>query len=308
MKLSILIPLFNEAESLQPLYDGIASVMKANNYQYEVVFVDDGSTDGSFAALQKLHAQAPGIVKVVQFSRNCGKSAGLSAGQEIVTGDIVITMDADLQDDPIAIPDMLKKLDKGFDVVSGWKKVRHDPVLTKNLPSKLFNFVTSIMSGVKLHDFNCGFKAYRAAAFKGLEIYGERHRYLPALAHWNGYKVTEVPVPHHARKFGVSKFGAGRFLNGPFDLLTIVFLRKYLKNPLHLFGRFGLIFVFAGLAVLTYFGVEWTITRQMHIRPLVLLSIGSIIMGIQFISIGLLGEMISHASPRKHFTIREVLK
>jgi glycosyltransferase involved in cell wall biosynthesis len=307
MKISIIIPLLNEKESLPPLMQGIAAVMQKLPHTYEVIFVDDGSTDGSYEVLCDLHKQYSGTVKVLRFCQNSGKSAALCAGFEKAGGDVFITMDADLQDDPVAIPDMLAKIDEGWDVVSGWKKKRFDPVLTKNIPSKFFNWFTSLVSGVKLHDFNCGFKAYRASAAKSLDIYGERHRYLPALAHWNGYKVTETPVPHHARQFGKTKFGMGRFFNGPFDLLTIVFLRKYMRNPLHFFGRLGLIFGLAGALVLTYFGVEWIVTREMHIRPLVLLSMGSIIMGIQFVSIGLLGEMVSHTSAKKNFTIREYL-
>jgi hypothetical protein len=216
-------------------------------------------------------------------------------------------MDADLQDDPNAIPDMLKKLDEGWDLVSGWKKVRRDP-LEKRLPSKLFNAVVSLMSGVRLHDFNCGFKAYRAHVAKGLDVYGERHRFLPALAHWDHQRVTEIAVPHHARKFGKSKYGLSRYYKGLLDLVTLIFLRKYLKNPLHFFGLLGLLFIAAGAGVLAYFGVEWIVTREMHIRPLTVLSLGSIIVGIQFVSIGLLGEMIANSAPRNVYKIREQME
>jgi glycosyltransferase involved in cell wall biosynthesis len=308
MKVSIVIPLKNEAESLPLLMKGIAETLDQSGHFYEVIFVDDGSTDNSYAVLRNLHAQYPGNVRVYRFSRNYGKAAALSVGIEHAGGDVIVTMDADLQDDPVAIPDLLKKIDEGYDCVSGWKKKRFDPVLTKNLPSKFFNWFTSLVSGVKLHDFNCGFKAYRSIAAKSLEIYGERHRYLPALVHWNGFKVTEIPVPHHPRRFGRTKYGINRFFNGPFDLLTIVFLRKYLKNPLHLFGRIGLFFGVAGCAVLAYFGVDWIITGQMRIRPLVLLSLGAIIMGIQFVSIGLVGEMIVSTTNKNSYTIREQLE
>jgi glycosyltransferase involved in cell wall biosynthesis len=305
MKISIVIPLYNESESLEPLMKSIDSVMTDLKVSYEVVFVDDGSTDKSFDACSKLFREYSGRVRVFRFSRNYGKSAALSVGIHNACGDIIITMDADLQDDPAAIPDMVRLLDEGWDMVSGWKKKRHDP-LSKTVPSKVFNALTSFMSGLRLHDFNCGFKAYRASAAKSLEIYGERHRYLPVLAHWNGYKVTEMPVPHHPRQFGKSKFGLGR-ASGMFDLLTLVFLRIYLRKPLHFFGPLGGILVFMGMVILGYFGVQWTITHQMHIRPLVLLSMGAIIMGIQFVSIGLIGEIIINSNPRPGYTIRDTL-
>jgi glycosyltransferase involved in cell wall biosynthesis len=306
MKLSLVIPLLNENESLAPLMAAIEKALTEASLSYEVLFIDDGSTDGSFDVIKTLAKQYPEKVKCVRFSRNYGKAAALAVGIEKSQGDIIVTMDADLQDDPLAIPEMVKSLDSGFDVVSGWKKKRYDPI-TKTAPSKLWNIATSIVAGIKLHDFNCGFKAYRAEVAKSLEIYGERHRYLPVLAHWNGWKVTEVIVPHHARKFGKSKYGFGRGIKGIFDLLTLVFLRKYMKNPLHFFGLVGLLFAGLGSGVLTYFGIEWIVTQQMRIRPLVLLSVGSIIMGIQFISIGLVGEMITHAAPRNTYKIKETL-
>ena len=307
-KLSIIIPLYNEEESLPHLMKAIAEVMDAQDLVYEVLFVDDGSTDDSFEVCKKLHQEYPGKIHVYRFSRNHGKSAALNAGINKANGDVIITMDADLQDDPKAIPDMLKLINDGWDLVSGWKKKRFDPIFTKRLPSKFFNFVTSVMSGLKIHDFNCGFKAYRAQAAKNIEIYGERHRYLPALVHWEGYKVTEMVVPHHRRKYGKTKFGMNRFFNGFFDLLTLLFLRKYLANPLHFFGILGGVFFLAGTVVLGYFGVQWVITRAMHIRPLVLLSMGSIIMGIQFFFIGLIGEMIANTQRKKTFTIREEIE
>ena len=306
-KISIVIPLYNEEESLPHLMKAIAGVMDAQDLVYEVLLIDDGSMDNSFEVCRKLHQEYPGKIKGYRFSRNRGKSAALSAGVGKAKGDIIITMDADLQDDPQAIPEMLQLLDEGWDLVSGWKKKRYDPI-SKTIPSKFFNFVTSVMSGLRLHDFNCGFKAYRAQAVKSIEIYGERHRYLPALVHWEGYKVTEMVVPHHKRKYGKTKFGMNRFFNGFFDLLTLLFLRKYLANPLHFFGILGIIFCLAGTVVLSYFGVQWIITRQMRIRPLVLLSLGSIIMGIQFFSIGLVGEMIANTQRKKTFTIREEIE
>ncbi len=306
MMLSVVVPLLNEKESLGPLVESIDAALSRAGIAYEAVFVDDGSTDGSFEELLVLSAQYRGKVRAVRFSRNYGKAAALSVGIEKAAGDIIVTMDADLQDDPAAIPDMVTLLDTGYDVVNGWKKKRYDP-LTKTLPSKVWNVVTSLVAGVKLHDFNCGFKAYRAAAAKSLEIYGERHRYLPVLAAWNGYRVTEMVVPHHPRKFGKSKYGFGRGLKGIFDLLTLLFLRKYMKNPLHFFGLVGLVLAALGGGVLAYFGAEWIVTRQMHIRPLVILSMGAIIMGIQFISIGLIGEMITHAAPKNTYQIKETI-
>jgi glycosyltransferase involved in cell wall biosynthesis len=307
MRLSIVIPLLNEKESLPPLMKAIDDAVTPLKSGYEVIFIDDGSTDGSFDVLKQLYTEYTGRVKVYRFNRNYGKSAALSVGFEKAVGDVIITMDADLQDDPTAIPDMLKKLDEGWDLVSGWKKIRRDP-LEKRLPSKLFNAVVSMMSGVKLHDFNCGFKAYRADVAKSLDVYGDRHRFLPALAHWNQSRVTEMPVPHHPRTFGKSKFGISRYYKGLLDLVTLIFLRKYLKNPLHFFGLLGLLFMGLGAAVLAYFGVEWIATGQMHIRPLTVLSLGAIIVGIQFVSIGLLGEMITNAAPKNTYKIRDVIE
>jgi glycosyltransferase involved in cell wall biosynthesis len=306
MKVSVVVPLYNEQESLEELTGKIGDSLNPPGHAWEVVFIDDGSSDGSYDVIRKLHAADPNHVKAIRFARNYGKAAALSVGFEQAAGDVIVTMDADLQDDPAAIPEMLAKLDEGYDLVSGWKKKRHDP-LEKRLPSKLFNLVVSVMSGIRLHDFNCGFKAYRAHVAKGLEVYGERHRFLPALAHWDRFRVTEMVVTHHARKHGKSKYGLSRYYKGMLDLVTLVFLRKYLKNPLHFFGLFGLLFMVLGGGVLGYFGVEWIVTRHMHLRPLVLLSIGSVIMGIQFVSIGLLGEMISHAAPKNTYKVRETL-
>lgn len=307
MNLSLVIPLKNEEESLPLLMDAITQALKGYELTYEVIFVDDGSTDASYTVIQRLHEQYRGIVQAIRFSRNYGKSAALSVGIEQAVGDIIITMDADLQDDPKAIPDMLKKLDNGYDLVSGWKKKRHDP-LAFTLPSKLWNAATSLIVGVKLHDFNCGFKAYRSPVAKGLDIYGERHRYLPALAHWDGYRVTEMVVTHHARKYGKSKYGFSKFIKGIFDLLTILFLRKYMKNPMHFFGMLGILLGASGTAVLAYFGVEWIITGSMHLRPLLFLSAGAIIMGIQFMSIGLIGELIINVTQHNVYSIRETLE
>jgi glycosyltransferase involved in cell wall biosynthesis len=281
--------------------------MSDNNLSYEMLLVDDGSTDGSFKTLKRLRDTYGEKMRVFRFTRNYGKSAALSTGIREAAGEIIITMDADLQDDPVAIPDMLKKLDEGWDLVSGWKKKRFDPIMF-TLPSKLWNVVNSILSGVKLHDFNCGFKAYRSITAKTLDIYGDRHRYLPTLAHWNGFKVTEIPVPHHPRKFGRSKYGFGKFFNGVMDMLTLLFLKRYLRSPLHFFGLLGFGLIVVGSGVLGYFGIEWLITGNMHIRPLTLLSVSSIIVGIQFLSFGFLAEMIIHMAPKDTYIIREKLE
>jgi glycosyltransferase involved in cell wall biosynthesis len=307
MKISVVVPLYNEEESLPHLLPAISDVLGKTEHSYEVVLVDDGSVDNSFQVCTRLRSENPNIVRVYRLSRNYGKSAALSVGIENATGDAIVTMDADLQDDPRAIPDMLALLNQGWDLVSGWKKKRHDP-LSKTIPSKLWNVLTSIMSGVRLHDFNCGFKAYRAGVAKGLEIYGERHRYLPAMAHWDGFRVTEMVVPHHARKYGKSKYGASRFVKGILDLVALLFLHKYLKRPLHLFGSLGLLLVLLGSCILAYFGVQWIVTQEMHVRPLVLLSVGAVIMGIQFVSIGLIGEMIAQASQKSGYNIRDRLE
>lgn len=306
-KISIVVPLHNESESLPLLVKAITEVMESLGNTFELIFVDDGSTDRSFDVLKELRTQYGPHLRITRFSRNYGKSAALSVGIKQATGDVIVTMDADLQDDPVAIPEMLQKIEEGWDVVSGWKKKRYDP-LSFTLPSRLWNIVTSILSGVKLHDFNCGFKAYRACAAKALDIYGDRHRYLPALAHWDGFKVTEIPVPHHARQFGKSKYGFSKFFNGTLDMLTLLFLRKYLKSPLHFFGLFGFFLILAGTSVLGYFGIEWIITGYMKVRPLIVLSMGAITVGVQLLFFGFLAEMLIHMSPKDTYSIREMIE
>jgi glycosyltransferase involved in cell wall biosynthesis len=306
MKLSIVIPVKNEHESLRPLADAIVKVMGPLNLEYELLFIDDGSTDGSFEVIRSL--KVPGArIRAYRFSRNYGKSAALAIGIARAEGDRIVTMDADLQDDPAAIPDLLKKLDEGYDLVSGWKKIRHDPI-SFTVPSRIWNRATSLIAGVHLHDFNCGLKAYQAATAKSLEIYGERHRYLPVLANWDGWRVTEIPVTHHERRFGKSKYGFGKFFKGFLDLLTLLFLRRYLRSPLHFFGLVGILLMAAGAMVLVYFGVQWLVTGAMRIRPLTLLSVAAIIMGIQFLSFGFLAEMLAHVSARPQYNIRETLE
>ncbi len=292
VQLSVVIPLFNEAESLPELVAKVDQVCQSIAPDaYEIVAVDDGSTDGSFAVLQQLLEQYPRL-RIIRFRRNYGKSAALAVGFDRARGDVIVTMDADLQDDPEEIPRLLAKLEEGYDLVSGWKKKRYDP-WHKTVPSKLFNWVTSIVSGVRLHDFNCGLKAYRKEIAKRLRVYGEMHRYLPAIAHLMGFRVTEIPVRHHPRKYGRSKFGAGRFIKGFLDLLTVVLTTRFARRPLHFFGSIGILMAVVGFGIDLYLTIEWILGKTfLSNRPLALLGIALIIVGVQFISLGLLAEMI----------------
>ncbi len=290
--LSIIIPAYNEVESLPVLAKEIRDVCGREGIEYEAIVIDDGSKDGTFACVQALSAQDPRI-RGVQFRQNCGKAAALSEGFARARGKYVITMDADLQDNPAEIPGIIKMLADGADLVSGWKKKRYDP-LGKTLPSKLFNAITGKVAGVKLHDFNCGLKGYKLEVVKSLDLYGELHRYIPVLAHWNGFTVAEKIVEHRPRQFGVSKYGWARLNNGMFDLITLVFLHRYTSRPLHLFGFVGLLFSLIGFLILAGFAVTWALTGNGHVRPLMLAGVAFMIVGVQFISIGLLGEMINH--------------
>jgi glycosyltransferase involved in cell wall biosynthesis len=303
--ISIVIPLHNEEESLPELYAGLTAVLTGLTDKYEILFVNDGSRDNSQNVIKTLAANDK-HVKCIAFRKNYGKAAALAVGFKAAENEIIISMDSDLQDDPFAIPEMVKLIEDGYDLVSGWKKKRYDPLIY-TFPSKIWNSFTSWVAGVKLHDFNCGFKAYRAETAKSLDIYGERHRYLPVFAHWNGFRVTEIAVPHHARKFGKSKYGVDKFVKGTLDLLTIVFLRKYLKNPLHFFGALGILFFLAGTGILGYFGILWAVEGRLHIRPLMLLGVGAILMGVQLFSIGLICELIAHTSERDDYLIAERL-
>ena len=308
-EISVVIPVYNEVDSLQPLYQGVVSVLNEFGCSYELLFIEDGSTDGSFDTLAELHTQ-DSHVQVIQFRRNFGKAAALTVGFAEARGAIVITMDADLQDDPQEIPSLLDKLAEGFDLVSGWKYPRQDP-LTKTLPSKLFNWATSKLSGVRLHDFNCGFKAYRREVVKEIRFYGDLYRYIPVLAHWRGFRVTEIPVRHHPRRFGRSKFGASRFLRGFFDLITILYLTQYIRRPLHLFGGVGLLSLGTGTMINLYLTVLWFLgERPIGNRPLLTLGVLLMIMGIQFIFFGLLAEMLTSVSNKgvEDYSIRRRLK
>ncbi|MDD4805398.1 MAG: glycosyltransferase family 2 protein [Candidatus Cloacimonetes bacterium] len=289
MLLSFVIPVLNEADSLKQLYHEIKTNL--GTHEAEIIFIDDGSTDASFQIMAELAAHDTSV-KVIKFRRNFGKAAALQKGFELATGEVVFTMDADLQDDPIEIPAFLAKLDEGFDLVSGWKKKRLDP-LHKRLPSKLFNSVTAHTFKLKLKDYNCGFKAYRKTLVKELSLYGEMHRYIPALAHSLGYKVGEIPVQHRARQYGKSKYGIERYLRGFFDLMTVKMVTQYVKSPLYLFGRVGLLATLAG-TLLTIYLAALKIFYGMPLsnRPLLFLGILMILGGLQFISLGLISELI----------------
>lgn len=297
--ISIVIPLFNEQDSLHPLFQRIVSVMSDIKHEsYEVVFIDDGSTDNSWEQLLNLYNENPHHVKLIKFRKNFGKSAALNAGFNESCGEIVFTMDADLQDAPEEIPNFLDKLDEGFDLVSGWKQNRQDP-FSKTLPSKIFNRITTRISGIKLNDFNCGFKAYRKDVLKFINLYGELHRYIPVLANEYGFKIGEIPVQHHPRAHGLSKYGFERYARGFLDLLTILVTTKYLQRPGHLFGGMGIIFGIFGTMSLTYLVILWFLGyRPIGNRPLLLFGIMSAVLSVQLISLGLLAEHINRSRPR----------
>lgn len=303
--ISVVIPLFNEEESLKELSSGLEKVFDHLRCNYEVIFIDDGSTDNSFSKIKEISRKNQKF-HCIKLRRNYGKSAALAKGFKAAKGNIVITMDADLQDDPEEIPELIKVLNSGFDLVSGWKKIRYDPFIKKHT-SKFFNYFTSKLSGVKLHDFNCGLKAYKKDVVKSLNIYGEMHRYIPALAYLSGFKVTEKPVKHHARKYGVTKFGASRFVNGFLDLLTVVFTNKYMKRPLHFFGSIGIISSFLGFAISLYLVIlKFFEGRPLSDRPLFLIGIFMIIVGVQFMSLGLIAEMITKTNFRDDDVLVEI--
>jgi glycosyltransferase involved in cell wall biosynthesis len=303
MDLSLVIPLIDEAESLPELTAWIEKVMNENHYSYEVIYVDDGSSDNSWNAIEQLRSKNPNI-KGIKFQRNYGKSAGLNEGFRAATGDVVITMDADLQDSPDEIPELRRMiLDNGYDMVSGWKKKRYDNTLTKNIPSKFFNAVTRSVSGIKLHDFNCGLKAYRNRTIKGIEVYGEMHRYIPVLVKWAGFKkIGEKVVEHRARKYGKSKFGWRRFVNGFLDLLSISFVGKFSKRPMHFFGLWGTLFFLIGLGISVYLVISKIIDSNFTLtnKPGFFLALTSIIIGMQLFLAGFTGELISRNSPGRN--------
>ncbi len=300
MQVSIIIPLKNEDESLPELEAWIRRVCEAHKLSYEIIMVDDGSTDRSWKVIEQLKSANP-AVRGIKFRRNYGKSAGLHTGFQAAQGDVVITMDADLQDSPEEIPELYRMItEDGFDLVSGWKKVRHDPI-SKTIPTKLYNAVTRGMSGINLHDFNCGLKAYRIDVVKTIEVYGEMHRYIPVIAKWAGFsKIGEKVVEHRARQYGITKFGGlERFINGPLDLISISFVGKFGKRPMHFFGTLGLISFLIGFSILAYLSFAKTVYQEYGIadRPLFFFGILALVIGCQLFLTGFLAEMINRNSP-----------
>ncbi len=304
-KISVVVPLYNEEESLRPLVQEIKKSVEKLSIDYEILFVDDGSTDKSFSVIKEL-ARNDNKIRYISFRKNYGKSAALDVGFKNVKGDVVITMDADLQDDPAEIPNLLKKLEEGYDLVSGWKKVRYDPFV-KKYSSRFFNYVTRLLTGIKIHDFNCGLKAYRKKVVKELDIHGELHRYIPVLAGWKGFRISEIVVKHHPRRYGKTKFGISRFFKGFLDLITVIFTTRYIQRPMHVFGLVGGVFFIIGILINAYLTYEWFFeNKYIKNRPLFFLAILLIIVGIQFFSVGLLGEIMVHNSPYdKDYSIKD---
>jgi glycosyltransferase involved in cell wall biosynthesis len=317
MDISIIVPLYNEEESLPELYDWIERVMTEHKFSHEIIFINDGSTDHSWQVIEELQKKAPDVVKGIKFRRNYGKSPALFCGFDKAQGDVVITMDADLQDSPEEIPELYDMIvNQKFDLVSGWKKKRHDGTFTKNIPSKIYNATARKVTGLKLHDMNCGLKAYRSEVIKNIEVYGEMHRYIPYLAKVAGFKkIGEKAVAHQARKFGTSKFGLNRFVNGYLDLFSLWFLAKFGKRPMHFFGFWGsVMFLLGFMAVLVVGGMKWyalsTGTRSPLVTstPYFYLALTTMILGTQMFLAGFLGELISRtSSERNNYNIEKTI-
>ena len=313
--LSIVVPLFNERESLPELLEQLSAAMCEKElhalfqepFEYEIIMVDDGSTDDSSTLISSMIPSRPKL-RLISFQRNFGKTAALSAGFTAATGDYICTIDADLQDDPFAIKEMIKKLQEGYDLVSGWKQQRKDPI-SKTIPSKLFNGVTRLFTGITLHDFNCGLKVYRKEVTRRLELNGDMHRYIPVLAQWMGFRIAELPVTHHPRKFGSTKYGSSRFFSGLFDFLSVLFITRYVRRPMHFFGMAGLTSFLFGFLISLYVTLEKILLHKpVSNRPILFLGILLLILGVQLFSTGLLGEMLSTSSSRRSaFTIRKTL-
>lgn len=305
--ISFVIPLLNEQDSLAPLHQAITQVMAALPYAYEILFVDDGSTDRSPVILQELYQSDRPHLRIIQFRRNFGKTPALTAGFVHARGEVVVTLDADLQDDPGELPKLLAKLEEGYDLVVAWRASRQDSV-SKRWPSKFANLTVATLTGVKLHDLNCGFKVYRRTVVQNLKLYGELHRYVPVLAHWQGFKVAEVPVTHHPRRFGASKYGVRRLGRGYIDFLSVLFLTTYLKRPMHLFGMVGSLIAAVGTLIMLYLAALWLIHGSLGWRPLLFFGTTALVVGIQLISVGLLGEMLRNATfqPEEEYSIRQI--
>lgn len=314
MDISVVIPLFNEEESLPELAAWIDKVMKENKFSYEIIMIDDGSKDNSWQVIEDLQSKNQ-FIKGIKFRRNYGKSAALYCGFDVAQGDVVITMDADLQDSPDEIPGLYKMIkEDGYDLVSGWKKKRFDPILSKNIPSKIYNKTVRCITGIKLHDMNCGLKAYRKNVIKSIEVYGEMHRYIPVLAKWAGFKnIGEKVVIHSERKYGITKFGMERFVRGPLDLISVTFISRFVKRPMHFFGILGIIMIFIGLAASLWLGIQKIIELQHGVvgklitnSPYFYIALTSMIIGAQFFMGGFLGELISRsASERNNYQIEK---
>ena len=316
MNISVVIPLLNEQESLQELHDWIAKVMQSNHFSYELIFIDDGSTDGSWKTIESLSQQNKNV-KGIRFLKNFGKSQALHAGFEMAIGDVIITMDADLQDNPEEIPELYKLIiEENYDLISGWKKKRYDSIFAKNIPSKLFNWAARRTSGVKLNDFNCGLKAYRNSVVKNIDVYGEMHRYIPVLAKNAGFKnIGEKVVQHQARKYGKTKFGVDRFINGFLDLITIWFISKFGKRPMHLFGAWGVFMFFVGFLAAGYIGIT-KLYKLYHGLPTILvtqnpwfyIALTTMIIGTQLFLAGFLGEIVLRSKRNeKRYKVSEKL-
>ena len=302
MLISVVIPVFDEEKNVEELHKVLSGVLKKNKLKYEILFIDDGSRDKTYSVLKKLRKKDKGV-KLIKFRANFGKAYALQVGFKRVKGDYVFTMDGDLQDDPKEIPNFLKKIKEGYDLVSGWKFRRYDP-MGKTLPSKLFNWLTSYMTGVNIHDSNCGVKCYRKEVVKNIEIYGELHRNIPALAKWKGYKIGEIKVKHHPRKHGVSKYGIERLLKGFLDLMTVKYLMTYNNRPLHFFGVIGLVAASIGAILGFYLYWLWSFGEPMsHHMPMMLLSVLLIVLGVQVTSIGLIGEMIVSGREKQNLDV-----
>lgn len=309
LDISIVVPLYNEVESLPELHEWIVRVMNAHNFSYEVVFVDDGSRDGSWDVVQQLHEKDKNVVGI-KFQRNYGKSAALQKGFEVAKGDVVITMDADLQDSPDEVPELYNMIMKDdYDVVSGWKKKRYDPI-TKTIPTKLYNWAARRLTGIYLHDFNCGLKAYKNAVVKSIELYGDMHRYIPPLAKYAGFtKIGEKVVIHQARKYGSTKFGLNRFINGPLDLMSVVFMGKFGKKPMHFFGVLGMLMFIVGFGFSFYIGIDKLFfdrtAQKIAERTEFYVALAAMIMGVQFFLAGFLAEMIGRSSSTRNVYLIE---
>ena len=311
MNLSIVIPLYNEEENVEPLYEQLKAALEEIGQEYEIIIVDDGSTDGSFDVLKRLH-EGDGQLKVIRFRRNFGQTAAFAAGFDRSQGEVVITMDADLQNDPADIPLLLEKIEEGYDVVSGWRLHRKDPFLTRRLPSMIANWLISQVTGVHLHDYGCSLKAYRREVVKNVQLYGELHRFIPAIANWMGVSVAEVPVRHYARRFGKSKYGLSRTARVLLDLLTVRFLLSYSTRPIHIFGGLGLMSFVVGIGLGGYLSfVKFALGQKIGDRPLLLLAILLMVLGVQLISMGLLGELVVRTYyetlDKPIYAVREVL-